>query len=150
MNIKIQRTHCTRLYTQGKISVNNIEQCSTEEYTLGMLPAGTYDVKLRTGEKRRRIIAIMASPIKGMPNVPNTLSRFEAGGSWISAKKNRSICLGTDLIPGALKKGTEPYERLFDRIEKAEQRGESITLTITEEGMTNGEPISHWLTSHHA
>ena len=41
--------------------------------------------------------------------------------------------------------GVDVYDRLFDRIEKAELRKEPISLVITDKGMTTGTPISHWL-----
>ena len=46
--------------------------------------------------------------------------------------------------------GSEVFERLFDRIEKAEKRGESTTLEIVSRNLTNTLPIQYWTEpSHH-
>lgn len=136
MEIKINRNHSTRLYTIGTLSINGKRTTLTVENTASMLLAGTYEVRLSTQRSRGRQIVIIAHP--GM-------SKFYAGGSYITSRKHNAICIGEGLIPGALKKGENVYNRLFDRIEKAEMRKEPITLVITDEGMTTGTPISHWL-----
>ena len=146
MNITVFRTNSNRLYTEGYLSINDLKTTYTVENTSTMLPDGKYEVRLHGGSQRRRIIAIMALPHSVKPSVPYTLGRFEACGTWISSKKNKSICLGEPIIPGALKKGTDHYERLFDRIEKAEKRGEKTYLDIvTGSDLKYGEPIQYWL-----
>ena len=136
MEIKINRNHSTRIYTIGTLSINGKRTTLTVEDTASMLLAGTYEVRLSSGLSRRRLIVIINRP--GM-------RKFHAGGSYLSSRKHHAICIGEDLIPGALKKGGDVYDRLFDRIEKAELRKEPISLVITDKGMTTGTPISHWL-----
>lgn len=136
MEIKINRNHSTRLYTIGTLSINGKRTTLTVEDTISMLPVGSYEVRLSSCISRWRQIVIINRP--GM-------RKFCAGGSYLSSRKHHAICIGEDLIPGALKKGADVYNRLFDRIEKAELRKEPVTLVITEAGMTTGTPISHWL-----
>ena len=146
MEITIFRTNSNRLYTEGYMSINGAKTTSTVENTSTILPDGRYEVKLKGSTLRRRQLAILMPSHVGKPFVPYTVSHFEVCGSWISSKKNKSICIGESIIPGALKKGSEVFERLFDRIEKAEQRGEKITLDIiTSVGIIYGEPLQYWL-----
>lgn len=151
MEIIIFRTKSNRLYTEGYMSINDQKTTFTVENTSTILPDGKYEVKLKGSLLRRRQLAILMPQLDGKPSVPYTVSHFEACGTWISSKKNKSICIGEPIIPGVLQKGSEVFERLFDRIEKAEQRGEKITLDITTSyGIIYGEPLQYWTEpSHH-
>lgn len=149
MQIEIRRTHTTRLYTSGIIIINDQKTTHSVEDTLSMLPVGTYRIALTKGNKRRRLIAIFRTRAD-QGTSGGQIYHFEPSGSYISSHKNHSICIGTPIIPGALKQGGEVYERLFDRIEKAEDRHEDITLIITDANITHSDPISYWTEpSHH-
>ena len=52
--------------------------------------------------------------------------------------------MGEWLIPGSLKKGAEVYNRLFDRLEKAEARKEPIMLIIIDSNAEHRDPIPFW------
>lgn len=143
MELKLNRTITTRLYTLGELSINGLKTTYTVEDTLTMLEAGIYKVRLRKGKSRRRVIAIIPdSPHKG--GVGGGLHHFEPNGSYISSRRNLSVCIGEWLIPGSLKKGMEVYNRLFDRLEKAEGRNEPILLIITDDHVESSEPIPYW------
>ena len=131
MRLLIRRTNITRLYTEGILLINGRMTSLTVEDTLSMLSQGEYAIRLSKGASRRRVIAIVAHHLR-------------AGGSYLTSRRYKCISIGQPLIPGALKKGTEVYDRLFDRIEKAEARKEPITLNITEEGASTSAPIAHW------
>lgn len=62
MELKIKRTHSTRLYTEGSLYINDMRTTSTVEDTLSMLPAGLYRIRLTKGKKRRRVIGIIPNP----------------------------------------------------------------------------------------
>lgn len=143
MELKLNRTTTTRLYTLGELFINGMKTTDTVEDTLSMLEAGTYKVCLSKGKSRRREIAIIPNPPhKG--GVGGGPYRFEPNGSHISSRKHHSICIGEWIIPGALKNGLEPYNRLFDRIEKAEARKEETTLIIIDSNVESHEPVSFW------
>lgn len=142
MELKLNRTTTTRLYTLGELFINGMKATYTVEDTLSMLEADTYKVRLSKGKSRRREIAII--PGNKTSIQVQSLHRFEANGSHISSRKHLSICIGEWIIPGALKNGLEPYNRLFDRIEKAEGRKEEITLTIIDSNVESHEPIPFW------
>lgn len=145
MEIIIRRTHTTRLYTLGTLIINDMKTSHTVEDTLSMLRSGTYHIRLHKSEARRRVIVII--PVIRTILLAQPAHRFNAGGSYLTSRSNLGICIGEPLIPGALMKGREVYDRLFDRLEKAEARKEPISLLITDEGMTHGAPIKHWLES---
>lgn len=142
MEIKVNRTITTRLYTMGEIFINGSKTTHTVEDTLTMLEPGLYQVRLIKGNSRRREIAIIPDN-KSSIQVQKP-HRFEPNGSHISSRKNLSICLGEWLIPGALKKGLEVYNRLFDRLEKAEGRKEPINLLIIDQNAEHRDPITYW------
>jgi len=152
MELTIFRQTCNELYTMGQLAVNDKRQTQTVEATECMLPAGKYQVRLTRLKNRRKEIAIFPLQTSGDP--PSTLNHkpttlvwtIGLAHSWIGSKKEHCICIGEFLIPGALYKGTEPYERLYDRIEKCVQRKEPITLEITERFMQPNQPIKHWTT----
>lgn len=142
MELKIRRTHTTRLYTLGVLVINDMKTTRTVEDTLSMLEAGTYRIRLSKGNSRRRVIAII--PDNKTSDYVQLAHRFEAGGSYLTSRRNKSIGIGELLIPGSLMKGREVYDRLFDRLEKAEARNEPIVLFITDDNMTHSDPISYW------
>ena len=148
MDIKINRTITTRLYTMGELFINGSKTTLTVEDTLTMLEPGIYRVRLSKGSSRRREIAIL--PDNKSSIQAQKPHRFEPNGSHISSRKNLSVCMGEWLIPGSLKKGAEVYNRLFDRLEKAEARKEPIMLIIIDSNAEHRDPIPYWdEPSHH-
>lgn len=143
MLIEIHRQKANALYTEGHIIVNDINTIPyTVEHTGTKLPSGQYLIKLTTLRKlRRRVIGIYSS--QGPPN--EFLAYFEAGHSYLSSMKHKTIVIGEELIPGCVTKGISYHDRLFDRIEKCEQRNEPITLTIYDTECQKSHAISHWL-----
>lgn len=140
MQIELRRLKANHLYTEGQIIVNDLVTIPYSiEHTFTMLPIGEFRIRLAKDKKRRRVIGIF--PMKG----ENLLAYFEAGHSYLSGKNNRNIIIGEQVIPGAVQKGREHYDRLFDRIEKCEQRNEPITLTITDKCCAESTPVSYWL-----
>lgn len=142
MELKINRNQTTRLYTLGELLINGMRTAYTVEDTLTMLESGIYKVRLHKGKARRREIIIVPDN-KTSFNVQKP-HHFEANGSHISSRKNLSVCIGEWIIPGALKNGLDVYNRLFDRIEKAEARKEDILLVIIDDGATPADPIKYW------
>lgn len=143
MKITVKRLTINRLYTEGQLLINHTPTTHTVESTELMLPPGHYIVRLTKTKDRRRVIAILPTSLHPRrPSTPTT--SIGIGQSWIASRKHHVIAIGQPLIPGAVYKATEVYERLFDRIEKCEARKELIHLTITEHGCRENHPISHW------
>lgn len=150
MDIKIKHKTSNNLYTEGWLLINDIRTAHTVESTADMLPAGKYIIRLTKDKSRRRVIGIfkVEDSLNHKPNSINlhyTGWSIGIGHSWISSRKHRVIAIGDVLIPGTVFKATETYERLFDRIEKCEDRHEPITLVIDESQCINNKPIKHWI-----
>lgn len=138
MQIELRRLKANRLYTEGVILVNDkINIPYAVEHTSTKLPIGDYMIKLLKGKDRRREIVILNADHK-------KVATFIPSHSWISAKGNNAIVIGEQLIPGAVQKGRDHYDRLFDRIEKCKDRGEAITLRITNDDCQKSYPIDYW------
>lgn len=163
MNITVKRQTSNQLYTEGRLLVNDLKTTHTVESTADMLPAGEYVIRLSKDKSRRRVIGIFSFKDEGLKmrdegnSLNSNLSTFNLhytnwsigiGHSWIGSRKHQVIAIGDVLIPGAVFKASETYERLFDRIEKCEQRGEPITLIIDELQCIENTPIKHWTTAY--
>ena len=150
MIISIKRKFLNQLYTEGRLLVNDYQQTFTVEATEVMLPPGQYQVRLTKDKARRRVIGILkpSGTMKPTETFTPTGWSIGIGHSWIGSRKHHVIAIGQPLIPGSVYKATEIYERLFDRIEKCEQRGEPITLVIDESQCVENKPIKHWTTAY--
>ena len=149
MNIRIKRQTSNRLYTEGRLLVNDLKITHTVESTADMLPAGEYIIRLTKDKSRRRVIGIFS--LNSQPSALNphyTGWSIGIGHSWIGRRKQKVIAIGEVLIPGAVFKASETYERLFDRIEKCEGRHEPISLVIDESQCIENKPIKHWTSVH--
>ncbi|MBQ8240277.1 MAG: hypothetical protein IJZ38_05500 [Bacteroides sp.] len=133
MNIKIIRTNTNSLYTEGQLLVNGKQIAHTVEHTHTMLSVGEYQVCLCKHKAQRRIISIS-----------HTKWSLGIGQSWIVSQKKHIIGMGQSLIPGAIYQGTLIYERLFDRIEKCQDRKEPIHLIITDDKCQSSKACRHW------
>lgn len=142
MELKVKRQTSNQLYTEGRLLVNDLKTTHTVESTADMLPAGEYIIRLTKDKSRRRVIGIFTS--EGL----YTSWSIGIGHSWIGSRKHQVIAIGEVLIPGAVFKASETYERLFDRIEKCEDRHEPITLVVDESQCIESNPIKHWTTAY--
>lgn len=153
MELKVKRQTSNHLYTEGRLLVNDLKTTHTVESTADMLPAGKYIIRLTKDKSRRRVIGIFKADdsINHKPssiNLKYTGWSIGIGHSWIGSRKHQVIAIGDVLIPGAVFKASETYERLFDRIEKCEQRNEPITFVIDESQCIENNPIKHWTTAY--
>lgn len=140
MQIELHRMKANHLYTEGKVLVNGLLTIPyAVEHTFSMLHTGEYLIRLTKDTKRRRVIGIYRPKGKGLEGI------FESRHSYLSARDHHSIVIGEELIPGAVKRGSEHYDRLFDRIEKCEQREERVTFIISDEDCEESRPAAHWL-----
>lgn len=138
MLIEIKRNNTNDLYTEGRLHINDMRTTFTIESTETMLPVGIYQVKIVKKSARKQSLVIFNE---------NTSTEWALGIclSWIGSKKQHIIGIGQPFFPGALYKATAIYERIVDRLMKCEARGEGVRLIITDDNITHGLPISHWL-----
>ena len=104
MNIILTRTKRSRYAVDGFITINGHRICETAENVKNCLAYGTYRISLRQ-----------------MP--------FRVGNG-VHTLKNGHILLGETLVPGVIIHSQLHFDRLYERIKKASQRGTEILLTI--------------------
>lgn len=138
MNITINRLRSNYLYTEGELRINGLRNTFSVEASEIMLPVGTYSVRIVKRSARKQSLNIFLDGV-------DTGWNIGLDHSWIGSKKNRIICIGTPLIPGATYKGSKDFERINDRISKCVARNEPIELTITETYCVSNNPIRYWL-----
>lgn len=140
MKIKIERKKMNSLYTEGILHLNDELQLQTVECTDIMLTPGLYLLKLISINAHCRELVILDCDTKqstGQRISPTAISH-------IGCRRERAIAIGHELIPGALYKSLEDYERIVKRIEKRQQRGKPILLVIDDSNCRPSNACSHW------
>lgn len=144
MQITLYRKRTNALYTEGELEVNFDRQTYTVESTDCMLPAGRYILRIVKKSERKQSLVIFH------PDGKSTGWRIGIAHSYIGSRKDRTIAIGTPLIPGAVYKAAKDYERLMDRFSKCTARGEQMDFIITDSFCKSCQPIRHWLTDYSA
>jgi len=147
MEFNLTRTKTNNLYTEGCLYVTNDKGHQelyipyTVEDTKSLIPTGIYSLGLVINPKsQHRKLTLMTCDGSRLPIVT-----FEAGHSHRTSHKHHSIVVGEELIPGAVFCGQKFYTRLFDRVEKAEKRGETINVFITDHLIEHTTIYPHWV-----
>ncbi len=107
MDIVLKRTKRSRFAVDGFITINGQRICDTTENVKNCLACATYRISLRQ-----------------MP--------FRVGNGVHTLKKGH-ILVGEALVPGVVIHSLQHYDRLYERIKKASQRGTEILLTILQD-----------------
>lgn len=103
--LRLRRIRIKDKTCDGRLFSNDgIRICDTAEATPYMLRSGEYEITRRC--------------------------RLLAKGNGVHALKGPTILLGTHLVPGVVKRSAEAYDRLYQRIKKARQRGHKILLVV--------------------
>lgn len=98
--------------------------CDTAEHTPTMLPTGEYAVTIAFDARFDRKM-----PMIRLTNAGQTVGvlRF---GNGVYTLRDGSIIVGEHRCPGLCIKSKQTFDRIYDRMQKASQRNEQITLTI--------------------
>jgi len=88
----------------GHLYINRKRVCDTVEHPIRHKPEGTYSIDLRSYPFRH--------------------------GDGALALMSGEIIVGKQLLPGVVTESQATYERLYERLKKAIQRGTSVRLTI--------------------
>lgn len=103
--IQLKRYRIKQRTCDGKLySEGGAYICDTAEATPYMLEAGEYPLTAK--------------------------SRLMQKGNGVYALRTPTIYVGTHLVPGVVKCSAEAYDRLYQRIKKARQRGRKIVLVV--------------------
>ena len=117
MKITIIRAECSKYGQDGVLYINNNPVCDTCEHPERKLPAGEYDLKLALNRKLRRSVPTLSNGrIITMGNGPFLL--------------NNDIIVGKRVLRGVLLQTSEVFNKLIDRLDKAQNAGRTFTLTI--------------------
>lgn len=135
MKIELTRYRISESACDGILSINGIKLCDTAENTQFMPPAGTYNVVLRSNKKQKRIVPYLVASNneqkqkrkKGKLRAP-----FLCIGNGIYHRYDGRIIVGTQIVPGCVKRSYEPFKRLYDRINNTLRRGNAVTIEIIE------------------
>ena len=104
MEIVIVRQENKPWGVDGHLYINRKRICDTVEHPTRHKPCGTYSVELDNSPFRH--------------------------GDGALALKNREIIVGKYALPGVVTQSQATYDRLYERLKKAWQRGTPVYLSI--------------------
>ncbi len=106
----------------GHLYINRKRICDTVEHPNRHLPAGEYIIS-SLGAEGTSLSETAHSERLGLP------FPFRHGDGAL-ALKHREIIVGKQLLSGVVTQSQATYDRLYERLKKAFQRGTPIRLTI--------------------
>jgi len=115
MEIIIVRQERKKWGIDGHLYINRKHVCDTVEHPRFHLPAGEYQI---TNDK--------CQMTNEEWNIP---SPFRHGDGAL-ASLHSEIIVGKLALPGLVTQSAETYQRLYERLKKAWQRGTTVRLTI--------------------
>lgn len=133
MNITITRHRYSKYGVDSTLSINGQRVCDTCEHPDKYLTTGTYRVIIERNKELRRKVPYLL-PVE----TSETLKPFETPtnapfiriGNGPFKLLDGSIIVGKSPLTGLLIHSAEHFNRLIDRLDKAKNRGDQITLTI--------------------
>lgn len=142
MNIVLNRNFIGKKATDGVITIDNMRVADSAEHTPTMLPQGTYVVGIDHCPQYRRKMPLIC--IKKYADCLHCLKRHILSthamlpcfcpmikiGNGAYNRTDGSIIIGDRYLNGVIINSAPYYDRLIDRLDKAQNRGEKITLTI--------------------
>ena len=142
MRILLTRTNVSQNATDGVITIDGIRVADCAEHTPTMLPQGTYGVRIdRCTQYRRKMPVICIEhqascflckkhKILSTHAVLPVYCPMIKIGNGVFNRTDGSIIIGDRYLNGIVLRSAPYYDRLIDRLDKAQNRGEQITLTI--------------------
>lgn len=133
MNIIIQRHSYSRYGIDGTLNISLQQVCHTCEHPHHYLPEGRYKVVVATEKKMRRMVPFILMPDQQKPTPQSPHIKIGNGpfllldGSIIIGER---VVEGNTYVMGLLAHSGYYFDRLIDRLDKAQNRGEDIWLTI--------------------
>ncbi len=122
MEIVIVRQEHKPWGIDGHLYINRTRICDTVEHPSRHLPAGEYIIS-SLGASGTSLSETAHSERFGIP------FPFRHGDGALSLKHGE-IIVGKYLLPGVVTQSQATYDRLYERLKKAFQRGTPIRLTI--------------------
>ena len=117
MKMTIIRAECSKYGQDGVLYINNNPVCDTCEHPERKLPAGEYCLEMVMNRKLQRLVPTLSTGnIITMGNGPFLL--------------NNDIIVGKRVLRGVLLQTSEVFNKLIDRLDKAQNAGKTFILTI--------------------
>lgn len=127
MDININRHHYSKYGIDGTLSINDQYVCDTCEHPDRHIAAGHYDVCIaHNGELRRKVPYLISCEASGNGALPP----FLRIGNGPFKLRDGSIIVGKHHITGVLINSAKCFNRIIDRLDKAQSRKEKIELHI--------------------
>ena len=104
MEIEIVRVQHAKWGIDGRLYINRKKICDTVEHPTHSKPPGTYTIDLETHPFRH--------------------------GDGAMSSRNGEIIVGKQLMAGVVTQSQATYDRLYERLKKAWQRGRKVKVTI--------------------
>lgn len=115
MEIVIVRQQHKPWGIDGHLYINHQRVCDTVEHPKLHLPSGEY-----------KITNDQSQMTNGEWNIPSPFCH----GDGALGLKRREIIVGKYALPGVVTQSAETYQRLYERLKKAWQRGTAVRLAI--------------------
>ena len=127
MNITITRRRYSKYGVDGTLSINGQRVCDTCEHPNKYLTPGTYRVLIERNKELRRKVPYLR-PLE--PSGTHLKAPFIRIGNGPFKLLDGSIIVGESPLAGLLIHSSDHFNRLIDRLDKAQNRGDQITLVI--------------------
>lgn len=146
MNIELIRNHRTRWALDGELRIAGQKICDTSENLRHHLNQGTYPIMIERCQHYRRKMPIVRIGNEPMSNVCHFCKKKRVGsihsnlpcfcpqikiGHGTANRTDGSIIIGQLRLSGFMLNSSDHFDRLIDRLDKAAQRSEAITISIT-------------------
>lgn len=129
MLLILTRKNYTRWGVEGTIEIAGQKMCHTVEHPSKYLPTGIYNVKLQRDKRLGRKVPALMEDVD-QPVVRRARFPMLRLGNGPFTSREGSITVGKWLMDGVVNHSAEIYDRLIDRLEKAERRHEQVGLLI--------------------
>jgi len=132
MNIQITRHRHSRFGVDGTLSINGQYVCDTCEHPTQYITPGSYLVWIAYNVGLRRKAPYL---LPSHADVPPTMGELKMSpliriGNGPFRLHRGSLLIGKTHQTGVILQSADTFARLIDRLDKAQNRGDLITVTI--------------------
>jgi len=147
MTIRIERCHRNKDSLDGEIKINGAKVCDTAEWPLTSVANGTYQIELvKCKQHQRKVLRIKPIDSDTKPRCDGCPKKEVVGnntrmpcmcpmitiGNGVYNRSDGSIIVGERVVWGTMIHSRKAYNKLYERIKKAIQRGNEVIVEITE------------------
>lgn len=147
MTIRIKRCHRTRDSLDGELKINGAKVCDTAEWPLTAIPEGKYTIEMaKCKQHQRKVLYVKPIDSSAKPRCDGCEKMEVVGGNTrmpcmcpmittgngVYKRSDGSIIVGKRAVWGTLVQSRAAYNKLYERLKKAIQRGSEVIVEITE------------------